>query len=323
MKNTKAIVTMTLGDEFVDLWQRYCRPNWEMYARRHGYDIINIDAPLDDSERAQRRFAGWQKCLILRPDIAGRYERVVWMDSDIVINPEQSPCIASEVPPDMVGAVDAFSCPTSALFGLAMHRYAEVEPDGHALGADAFEYYLMYGFPRGFAGVVQSGVLVLSNKHRQAMEDVYDKYEEKPGGAAWHGEMRPLSYELLKTGLVHWIDNRFNVSWPIYKCLHYPFLLDAEPRDLPSLKACVNVAYLNNYFLHFPGNKYPDMTLVEPFPPPWRECSPRFHANLAPPLQLTRRDLAHYAAVRVKRYGDAIARKIARITDRGDGISDK
>ena len=36
--------------------------------------------------------------------------------------------------------------------------------------------------------------------------------------------MRPLSYELIKADLVHWIDHRFNAVWKNIKCLHYPFL---------------------------------------------------------------------------------------------------
>lgn len=311
MKNTKAIVTITIGDDFIELWRKRCRPNWELYARRHGYDIIVIDAPLDDSERAQMRSPSWQKCLILRPEITGRYERVVWIDSDIVINPEEAPCIASSAPPDMVGAVDAFSCPTRALFSAAMRRYAEIQPGIGDLGADPRGYYLEFGLPDGFERVTQGGVLVLSHAHRETIERVYYGYEDK-GGPQWHFEMRPLSYELLKAGLVHWLDNRFNVSWPIYKSLHYPFLLSADARDLPLLKSCINITYLNSFFLHFPGNKYPDMTLVEPLPPRWPECRPRSYASPAPPLELTYRDLAHYARVRIKRYRDLIARKFFR-----------
>jgi hypothetical protein len=49
--------------------------------------------------------------LILEPSIAADYERVVWVDSDILIN-AAAPCIAQSVPVEKVGAVDEFTFPT-------------------------------------------------------------------------------------------------------------------------------------------------------------------------------------------------------------------
>src|SRR6266496_4153810 len=83
-----AIVTLLLGRPYWLAWHEVCAPSWRAYAERHGYDIIAIDRPLDVSPRAMARSPAWQKCLVLQPSIAGEYDRIVWLDADIVIKPE-------------------------------------------------------------------------------------------------------------------------------------------------------------------------------------------------------------------------------------------
>ena len=106
-----ALVTLTLGDKYQMLWDDVCAPSWRRYAKRHGYDIVVIDQPLDTSARARVRSAAWQKCLVLKPEIAGSYDRVVWLDADIVINPNAPP-ITDGVPLEKIGAIDEFVFPS-------------------------------------------------------------------------------------------------------------------------------------------------------------------------------------------------------------------
>src|SRR5206468_4184434 len=110
-----AIVTLTMSARHRALWGAHCRDNWEDYAAPHGYDVICIDRPLDRSDRARRRSPTWQKCLILGQPFAERYERIVWMDSDVLINPA-APSIVDGVPLDRVGAVDEYATPTEELY---------------------------------------------------------------------------------------------------------------------------------------------------------------------------------------------------------------
>lgn len=55
MGNAKAIVTLAIGEEYRHQWRTVCRANWQAYADKHGYDLICIDRPLDDSKRARGR----------------------------------------------------------------------------------------------------------------------------------------------------------------------------------------------------------------------------------------------------------------------------
>lgn len=273
MSNRKAIVTIAVGDAYLRLWRGKCQKGWQKYADKYDYDVICIETPLDDSERARQRSASWQKCLIFGHEDIEKYERVVWVDADIVINFENAPCIAAAVPIEKVGAVNAWAMPTPELAQVALDRLYDYWGESCTIrDRTAQDYYASYGIAADFDQVVQAGVLVFSPPHhRRLLEKVYFDYEETGKG---NFEMRPLSYELIKADYVHWLDHRFNLVWLVYKVLYYPFLLE-EPRlenrifakikqKLFSIshelsrselnKLCVAAAFKNSFFLHFAGN---------------------------------------------------------------------
>ncbi len=120
---------------------------------------------------------------------------------------------------------------------------------------------------------------------------VYYEYEETGKG---NFEMRPLSYELLSAGVMHWLDHRYNLIWLAYKALHYPFLLGGASRNdrrperkllsflqrdasaqlkkspLKLGEVCATTAFLNSFFLHFAGADT-DMPLVDRAAASWRD----------------------------------------------------
>lgn len=290
MERCKAIVTLACGERFRNTWKKVCEANWQTYADKHGYDLICIDSPLDSSDRAQRRSSGWQKCLILNQDFIRHYERVVWVDADILINTASAPCIAAGVPVDKVGAVEVWSQPTPQLFEQTLHRMYEFWGSPAVASHTAKEYYANHGLPPDFDHVVQTGVMVLSPRyHRALLEKTYFDYEEE-GGPYSNYEQPALSYELLRNETIHWIDHRFNVSWNFEKIMHYPFLVNLESR--PSCvarigrklaafggsssndkvkRACVTAAFLRSFFLHFTAS-LSEMTLVDWKATSWRGC---------------------------------------------------
>jgi hypothetical protein len=292
MSARKAIVTLAIGDQYYQPWKKWCKPNWQAYASKHGYDLICIDRPLDNSDRAKRRSPAWQKCLILNQDFAQRYERIVWLDSDILINSASAPCVTAGVPVDKVGAVEATSAPTREWFSHALTRLYQLWGSEAVINYSAQEYYNNYGLPSGFNEVVQTGVLVLSPKyHRQLLEKTYNEYEEK-GGREWHMEMRPLSYELLKAGAVQWIDHRFNLNWVEQQILYYPFLVTLDSRHAPAdrvkrkceavlercsilsiRRACLTASFVSSFFFHLGGGSMATLERVDARAQSWRDCT--------------------------------------------------
>jgi hypothetical protein len=207
MKNQKAIVTIAIGEKYFTSWKKFCEPNWKRYADRWGFDLFCLERPLDTSKRAGTRSVAWQKCLILGQDFGESYDQIVWIDSDILIN-ACAPDITAGVPLDKVGATELRA------FDLAfLERAFKLWPTS-IINYTPQEYYSTWGLPADCDKVINTGVMILSPRfHRTILEHVYYAYEEK-GGREWHMEMRPLSYELVKAGAVHWIDSRFNVMWP-------------------------------------------------------------------------------------------------------------
>jgi hypothetical protein len=275
MTHSKAIVTLTIGDHYRCQWEELCRSNWTQYADKHGYDLHCFKEPLDPSARAAARSPSWQKCLILSTDLAKRYEQIVWLDSDILINSSCAPCIASSVPVENVGGVNLWTAPGTAEFQRALFRLNEFWRSQKAVSLIppcAVDYYISWGLPRGFNEVITASVLVLSPRHhKELLERVYYAYEDR-GDSSWNYEMRPLSYEILRSSAVTMLDCRFSTSWSVQMALHYPFLLnsansaplqtDYNEKRKSLLRHCVNIAFDNSYFLHF-GPRKAEMPLVD------------------------------------------------------------
>jgi len=249
-----AIVTLTLGSPYEAAWNEVCAPTWYAYARRHGYDVIAINRPLDNSHLAASRSPAWQKLLVLGPEISDGYERIVWVDADIVINPH-APAITNGVPVDKIGAVDEWTLEGSRAFW----QYAidtSTSPRGAELcrrsAISPAEWHAAWGLPAQGDHVLQTGVMVLSPlHHRDLLQQIYRTYRCK-GSAAFHFEMRPTSFEVQKHGLAYWMDKRFNAL--------ASFLLLTEHRRSPITTEAAYAAALykflgENYFLHLVGAK--------------------------------------------------------------------
>jgi len=293
MTNTQAMVTLVVGESYSAIWQQLCEPNWRRYAEKYHLDLICLSQPLDTSKRAQERSAAWQKCLILSQDFAQRYEQVVWMDADIMINNRTAPNVIEGVPVEKVGAAQEITLshtePKTARE--LLDRIGEFWPHLRPMVRyTAREYYTVYGLPDECDQVINTGVMVLSPRHHQALlEKVYYTYEEKRG-REWHQEMRPLSYELNHAGLVHCIDSRFNLMWFPQQLLYYPFLLQPQigsalpsrvKRKLRKLTgldplrtlqiACINAAFQRSYFFHLGGLHMEEMSMIHQRAGSWRE----------------------------------------------------
>src|SRR5689334_10801436 len=162
-----AIVTLAIGDAYLSRWRTYCKPGWSRYAERHGFKLIVIDKALDQTFRAAARSPAWQKCLVLRPDIAGSFDRVIWIDSDILIN-DRAPSIAEGIPLEKIGATDEHLFPSPQLrrqmFMLLMQQAEAADPGlakTWATYLDPADWHAAWGLPRSGRSIVQTGVLVL------------------------------------------------------------------------------------------------------------------------------------------------------------------
>ncbi len=227
----RAIVTLLIGESIQSLWRTYMERGWREYARKHDYDIVLIDQPLDTGPLAFGRSIHWQKCLVLdHPQVKG-YRHAVWVDADISINHFRAPSIVDVAKTDKVGCV--------------------VFREGEA----ARERYERYGMVPRDPRLTNTGVLVMRPAlHAQMMNWVYRNYPENEHSAK---ENIPLSYHLFENDQAEALDARFNVDWTKELLDKYPFLSNINNPDRNLLAAyCVHAAWVNSYFLHFINQKF-------------------------------------------------------------------
>ena len=275
----KAIVTLTLGKKYENLFNTNCKNNWEKYCEKFNYDLIVINQSLDNSKRSRERSPAWQKLLILSQEWSNNYDQIVWIDSDVIINYKSAGDISKIVEKENIGAVDAYSIPSKEIYQLSLKRaYDNWSKNGvkYISNLKPEEYYLKRGINvTDINEVVQTGVFVCSGaNHRKIFEHIYYNYEDINKTAEWNFEMPAMSYELIKAGLVQWIPNEYNynvydiissyysfiffkkdifINKILYSLIN-KFVYKNNQAYLTSLQIkCLNQVYNNGYFVHFAG----------------------------------------------------------------------
>ncbi|MBL8671001.1 MAG: hypothetical protein JNK11_10160 [Alphaproteobacteria bacterium] len=260
--NRKAIATLAIGPHYESLWRSHCEASWHAYAERHGYDVIAVTQPLDTSDRARARSPAWQALLVLSQDWSAKYDRIAWVDSDIVLNYREAPCILDACPEELVGAVeeyDTFGPMLKQVIKERSRKYWQtlaIVPDelkaAHKGEADP---YSAYGLPRTFPHHLNCGVLAASpRRHRALFEHIYYGYEDK-GSPAWNYHNWPMAFELQDRKVLHLLDPRFNFVLFYFMLLFAPAVHPLLP-TLSGGRLAVRAAFKMSWFLHFAGVQF-------------------------------------------------------------------
>ncbi|MDP2012060.1 MAG: hypothetical protein Q8K11_17965 [Phenylobacterium sp.] len=249
-----AIVTVLVGQAYVETWRVMCEANWRAYAERWGFDLIVIAHLPDASPRGRGRSPAWQKLLVLDQPWSGAYERIVWIDADIVIA-AHAPDILREVPdPANVGASLSgaqFSEAEKHIYFERLHNLM-VEPQ---LAPLAWRFTEENGFSESEidgegAPMLNTGVLVMSPQHHNGL--LLEIYASESASRLY--EQPLLSREIHRAGLLVPITPRFN--WVIHERRILDFA-EIETVEHPEVWRLIN--HLRNelskaYFLHFAGS---------------------------------------------------------------------
>ena len=274
--NKRALVTLAIGQKYRDLFDEYAKDNFLAYCKRFDYDLICITEPLDQSDRAQRRSAAWQKLLILSQPWSKNYTQILWLDTDIIINLNNAKDIAENVPIDKISAVNQYAIPTKELYQIAFQRYylnhyGEIPTDNNLSPSS---YYKNHNLSGGavLTDVVQTGVWLASPQHhRELLEKIYYEYEDvNHGSAREQYEMPAMSFELLTNQQIHWIQYQFNFDVIRHLMTYYPHImfemakysspeegLDDQRERIENLEQelikNLNALYQLSIFMHFNG----------------------------------------------------------------------
>lgn len=76
------VVTFVVGESYLRDFDRYARKRMELYCARHGYDFKVLSEPV--RELPGKKYT-WQKLLLPECDWWGGYDRVCFLDADILV----------------------------------------------------------------------------------------------------------------------------------------------------------------------------------------------------------------------------------------------
>ena len=261
----KAIVTIVCGERYQQLWKRFSFPGWQKYAVRHGYELVVLEQPLDLTARGENRSIAWQKLLVAGNPHVAKFDVMVWLDADIVVNHWLAPCIASSLTSDRVGIAEETRLPGDLFSEMTKENDRFWTSTLARVGVPhPLDPYRRYGFAEPAACYFNSGVMVIRPAlHRELLEHVYNAYEDK--GPLLNYEQIPLSYELATSGRYELIDPKYNVLWlQLLISFGYPHRLQS-PSMLSGRAAFLARLLSRVYFLHFAGAQHimPDVALLD------------------------------------------------------------
>ncbi len=169
-----ALCTLVVGERFEQLFDQFSAASWRDYCQAHGYELFVFRKPF--SPLAGKSLA-WQKLFLLDQPELEIFEKIVWLDADIIIRRNAPPL---EVPAGRIGYV-----PETPFTG-------SVE-----------SWYAMFNLPPA-PGIVQTGLLCLEHSHQPILRQAL-AYPE-----TGMYEMPALSWCISHSGLGHHLDRRLD-----------------------------------------------------------------------------------------------------------------
>jgi len=250
-ENPKVIfVAMAIGDKYLQEFNRLFRPNLEKYIAKHGYDV-RVETELIDKQFGTHvlpQMMTLQKLLLCSQSWSQKYDFVVWIDADILVN-INSPAIHTRMQNEKkIGIVDEYAQPTPAdrIMFQKHHGWEDNAPD----------YYKLHG---GFSlpnatQVLNVGMMVMQPKyHRVYLEELYNKViqEARNPARGFHYEQSSIGYHLQQDKMYTLLPAEWNRIWAIYRDLHRLATVNAKDEDLTSH---LKQVFGETYFLHFAGH---------------------------------------------------------------------
>ena len=226
-----ALVTLAIGDQYLEIYNTLFRPSQEAYAKRHGYEFRVVTEYLDE-DLLHKSLISFQKALVFSQPWSKEYDVIIFVDADIYIRPDSPPIhvFAS----DKIGIVNEFAQPTKEM------RLALQASCGWETSATA--YYKLCQMDLETDIVPNSGVIIASPEmHGEYLRTIYETYKELAINhlRGFIYEQAAIGYCLVRDDMCKCIPNEWNGLWMINKLI-YP------DKELPEFIA-------ETYFTHLAG----------------------------------------------------------------------
>ena len=255
------IATIAIGQSYFDNWEKFAKPLWERYCKRHQLGLIVFDQDLIGKENPLWKKPTWQKMLIgdaLKVKLPS-IQNVCYLDTDILINPF-SPNVFDSYDPNSIGMVSLrknlpypYENTIRRLAFLRNRYYDNDYPLDSALFVSVEDLYKFHGISVQ-ADEACAGFYVFNvEKHSEFLKSIFQKYDNNIESITGGGDQTHFNYEIQKNCKVSWLDYRFQAIWVFEMAWKYPFLYDFARNNNELIKECVEASLFTNYFLHFAG----------------------------------------------------------------------
>lgn len=232
------MVTICIGDRYLQIYNTLFRPSQEAYAKKHGYDF-NVITDYLGGKKKDPALISLNKMLVCE----GReeYDFVLFVDADVIVNVETAPPIhlESSFRDHRVGVVNQSQPTLEARYAVSEHNGSE---------RTAKDYYQLAGFDLEVEHIVNTGCLLLQPiHHRDLMRKFYNKHEEAQltHSRKFHFEQSCIGYELYTHNMVSFLDHKWNALWANQRT-YYNHILK-KPITLDKF-------FQENYFVHLVGH---------------------------------------------------------------------
>ncbi len=242
-----AIASYACGSShYIERAERSYRDNWLYWCERHGYKCFFYSEPLDPT--MHRSNLQMQKLLIF--DKLRSFDAVIYIDNDIVINPN--------APPFPIARPD---------------RLLRAVP--HIPWEGVQGYANRFGLKFSSLAIPFGGVTCLSDKKDyELMKKIYFGKELDQDHPIHSPDMLLVGMPFLKSGRIQWIDQRWNyvpnqaaeLPKPRYLSLPMPgrvrSFLEKSNLQSPRSGAFITRNLSNCFFMHFAGDLKPYIPLA-------------------------------------------------------------
>jgi hypothetical protein len=230
------LVTIAIGDKYLAEYFNLFHESQRVYAAKNGYDFKLITNFLDNTYTMSRMSLYYQKMLVCNQAWSNKYDFIIFIDADILININSPPIHNYVDYGDCIGIVDEYSQPSK-------ERRIHIQ-EKMGWEKSAVDYYKLCDIDIETDMVFNSGVLVMQpKKHNKFLLNVYKTYMPKSiiHRRGPHYEQSSLGYELQKAKCYKVIDNKFNAIWSL-----------TAMDNIEDI--CLNKYFNRNYFIHFAGH---------------------------------------------------------------------
>ena len=214
------MVTFAIGEKYQKEFQNF-KPSIEAYCKKYDWDFIEVKELFEIVE--DRRFIICQKLLIACQEWSKKYEAVVWVDSDMWITDN-----CPEIPTPAPGKIGI------CIEQLMHHECLQVEVcNRRSWQTRAGDYYKNYGFEPDECPDWLMNAGLMAFRTDMDIRPLYDEMVEMvrkipecaENGTLNHYEQPYLGWKLFKDNAYEIMDWRYNIVWPVYRCMF------AEPYD--------------------------------------------------------------------------------------------